>query len=241
MDPSEDQIAYATKTAMEVYEDTPETTCCHKAACCNAGCPNMYYSEFLSVRRGAVDKMTPEERLNLTLECVKRYLQDQRTPKPCVFLKKDNMCGIYEFRHLKCRLYGLIPDSLYDWIANSVADEMGVPREEVPLCNQCEFVKVKPEFQEKFPTGKVPEDDIKAMERRMRELDRGLGMSKETQDDGFGFLTYHDWHLLFEFGEKWMETLTQLRLKWTDEEKEKFVGDLKSALEKKLNQEKANG
>lgn len=232
MNPTEKVLDMAVVGAREVYEGCPETTCCQRAICCHAGCPNMYYSEFLSIRRGAVDRMTSEQRVNLTVECVRRYLQDQRKAKPCVFLGKDNLCQIYEHRHLKCRLYGLIPPNLYEWITAEVAKELNTPKSEIPLCSQCDKVEVKPEYKDKFPNNKVPESSIKKMEKRMRELDRTLGMSQEVQDEGFGFLTYHDWHLLFELGEEWMETLTKLRTKFTDEQKEQFVQSLKIQLEK---------
>jgi Fe-S-cluster containining protein len=244
IDPTEEDIASAVEQGQKIYEGCPETTCCSKNECCNAGCPNLYFTEFLNIRRGAVDKMPPEQRINLTIECVKRYLQDQRKSKPCVFLGKDRLCTIYPYRHFKCRTYGLIPPSLYDWIANSVSKEMGVDRSEVPLCNQCTDVKIKPEFKDKFPDGIIPEKTIRDMENHFRVLDRTLGLSKKLQDEGFGFLTYHDWHLLFEFGPEWMETLTQFRLKWTDEQKEKFISELKTALEvafSKTNDSKQEG
>ena len=186
------------------------------------------------MRRGAVDKMTPAQRVNLTIECIKRYLQDQKTRKPCAFLSKDNMCTVYEVRPLKCRTYGLIPPSLYEIIVGSVSVEMGVPREELPLCTQCPDVKVKTEFQGLFPTNEIPTESIRRMESMLRELDRGLGMKKETQDQGFGFLTYHDWHLLFEFGEQWMENLSKLRLSLKDEAKDHFINALRTALEKQI-------
>lgn len=236
-DPTEEQIVNALEQIGIVYEGCPETTCCSKAECCNAGCPNMYFNEFLNIRRGAVDKMTPAQRTELTVECVKRYLQDQRKPKPCVFLQKDNLCSIYKHRHFKCRTYGIIPPSLYDWIANAVAMEMGVERKDVPLCTQCPDVKIKPEFKEKYPDNSILESEIKKMEKRLREIDRTmLGMKKEVQDQGMSFLTYHDWHLLFEFGEIWMENLTKLRLSLTDEKKEQFIVALKSALDAKAAQ-----
>lgn len=239
LNPTEQEVEFVTAEARKVYEGTPETTCCHKAECCNAGCPNMYFSEFLSIRRGMVDNLSKTERVALTVECIRRYLynQDAEKPKPCVFLGTNNLCKIYPYRHLKCRLYGVIPDSLYAWIVDSVSRDMNVPKEKLPLCNQCPNVKVKPEFAAKFPDNKVPESEIRAMELRMRELDRSLGLSKQLQDQGFGFLTYHDWHLLFEFGEDWMVKLTSMRTKLGEKEKEQFIEALKNALEKQATAE----
>lgn len=234
IDPSDQQVDKAVWDVRKIYDECPTTTCCHKAVCCNAGCPNMYYTEFLSIRRGVVDRMTPDERVNLTLECFRRYLYDQKKPKPCVFLKKDNMCSIYSYRHIKCRLYGLIPDEMYNRNADEVAAEMGVEKEKVPLCNQCEFVKMTPLWKEKYPDNKLPESVIADMEMRIKDLDRSVGISKMIQNEGYNFLTYHDWHLMFEFGEQMMVGFTQLRLKWSDEQKEKFIGDLKVVLEDKF-------
>lgn len=234
IDPTEDQLDKAVYETRNIYDECPPTTCNHLARCCKAGCPNMYYSEFVSIRRGAVDKMTALERINLTVECFKRYLYDQSKPKPCVFLKENNMCAIYPFRHVKCRLYGLIPDDMYKRNADEVAEEMGVPKEEVPLCNQCIFVKMRPDWKEKYPDGKMPESVIASIELRIKELDRTLGISKGFQNKGFGYLTYHDWHLLFEFGEQTMHEFTQFRKNWTAEQKEKFVADLKLTLEAQL-------
>lgn len=238
MNPTDDQIAESVIEARSVYKGSPSTTCCSLAECCKAGMPNLYYSEFLSIRRGAVDKMTKEERTNLTVECIRRYLTHQTKKKPCAFLGGNNLCTIYDVRPLKCRLYGLIPNDLYKENAQAVADELNKPLNEVPLYTQCPLVKVDPEFKELYPDGKVPRSAIEKMENRMKSLDRKLGMTKELQDDGFGFLTYHDWHLLYEFGEGWMENLTKLRLKLTDEQKEQFVESIKTALEKKVAEEK---
>lgn len=240
MNPDDKVVEKVVKDVANVYDGCPETTCCHKAECCRAQCPNMYFSEFIAIRKEEVDKWSREDRLNLTIECVRRYLQSDNKQKPCVFLKKDNMCAIYGHRHLKCRLYGLIPDDMYERNVNQVASEMATPKELVPLCNQCQFVKVKPEYQNKFPDNKVPEKDIRRMEQKFRDFDIKLGLPKKVQDDGFGFLTYHDWHLMFELGTEWMGKLTVLRLKLGDMEKEQFLMALKNALEERERQSQIN-
>ena len=89
-------------------------------------------------------------------------------------------------------------------------------------------VKIKPEFAKRFPDGKVPEKTIRKMEKRMVWIDRGLGATKATEK--YFFLTYHDYHLLFEFGEAWMVNLTKLRKNLKKNEKEQFLDSLKSAL-----------
>ena len=86
----------------------------------------------------------------------------------------------------------------------------------------------------RFPSGKVPEKMIKKLEKRMKWIDKGLGLDKKIQDDGFGFLTYHDWTLLVEFGEAWMANLTKLRKNLKKSEKEQFLDSLKAALVRQL-------
>lgn len=230
--PTEDQVAISIEAARVAYEELPETTCDHRACCCKAGCPNMYYSEFLSIYHGTVAKLEPKARLELAVECVRRYLQKQdiTNPKPCVFLGDDNKCKTYAYRPLKCRLYGLIPDSVYDWVVNQVSKDHGVPKADIPLCVQCPLVKIKPEYAEAFSSGKIPEAMIRDIETKLRSFDQDLGIPKELQVSEFSFLTYHDWHIMFELGASWMATLTPMRLQLTDEKKEQFVASLKEAL-----------
>lgn len=230
INPTEEQIEKAISKVAEIYSELPETTCLSHTACCRSENPNLYLCEAIFLRRQTVDKWDKKDRAALTLECVRRYLYDQHDKdgtRSCVFLK-DNKCGIYQARQLKCRLYGLIPDSLYNRNADEVAKESGIPRAEYALCNQCPDVKVKPEFAKRFPDGKVPEKTIRKMEKRMVWIDRGLGATKATEK--YFFLTYHDYHLLFEFGEAWMVNLTKLRKNLKKNEKEQFLDSLKSAL-----------
>ena len=231
---SRQQVKDAIYAARKAYSELPETTCSHKTCCCRAGCPNMYYAEFLSIYRGAVEKLSKAQRLDLIIECVRQYLAPQQVdkPKPCVFLS-GNDCAVYEFRPLKCRLYGLIPSSLYEWIVDSVAKDMKTPKEQLPLCTQCDQVKVKDKFKAKFPDGVVPEDKIKKLEIRLRLNDSDLGMPEHLQHDGYGFLTYHDWHIMFDLGEKWMTSLSTLRTKAGEEEKEHFIQALRDALQQR--------
>lgn len=235
MDPTPDQVAKAVERVEKSYEGLPETTCAHRACCCESGCPNMYYAEFLNIYTGHVVALPAELRLDLTVECIRRYLTKQGpgVKKPCVFLGKDKMCAVYPYRPLKCRLYGLIPDRLYDWIVDEVSKDTGVQKEEIPLCHQCPFVKVKPEFAAAFPDGKVPEKMIQALEGKLRHNDIVMGMPPEKQKAGMGFLTYHDWHIMLELGEGMMEVLTPLRLNLAEEKKEQFISALKEQLRQK--------
>lgn len=234
MNPPDMRVFRSMQVVRNIQKRCPETICNHRNECCKAGCPNMYYSEFLNLRHGYVDKLTRDERIELTLGCVKRYLMPQKpgVTKPCVFLGEDTMCKCYDFRPVKCRIYGLIPKKVYRQIVKSVAKDMNMAADDLPLCHQCPHVKMKEEHLKDYPDGKLPERVIKNIEEDMRHNDRKmLGMPRRMQEQGFGFLTYHDWHMMFELGPSQMEVYSKLRLKLNDEEKEDFMVKLKNALE----------
>lgn len=236
--PTEKQVNDAIKWTKRAYKGLPQTTCGHRACCCKAGCPNMYYAEYLNIRAQYLDSMGHEQRLELLMACIRYYLMGQyedgpdgRVPvqKPCVHLGDDNMCTVYEARPLKCRTYGLVPPDMHRRIVGEVSEESGLPKHEIPLCIQCPFVKIKPEFREKFPDGCVPEDMIAKIESHLRGIDRELGIPAKIQEEGYGFLTFHDWHLMSVLGDGWMARLSPLREEKDKEWKEAFVGDLKEA------------
>lgn len=231
MTPYPSQVLTATASTQEVYAPLPETTCDHRAQCCNAGCPNMYYAEFLGIYHGFVEQMPQDQWIELTLQCLRMYLQPQKVdkPKPCPLLK-DSKCSVYFARPLRCRLYGLYPSALYKQMVEGVAKDMGVPEESVPLCKQCDRVKIKPMYAKDFPLGKVPTRMIDAMVHALRDIDLKLGVPKNIQQSGFGYLTYHDWHIMYVLGEGFMEHLSVARTTWTDEKKELLIQDMKKSL-----------
>jgi Fe-S-cluster containining protein len=230
--PTNDQVQAAIAKARKVYEDVPPTVCQQRTCCCKAGCPNMYYAEFLSLYEGAILGIPPEEYLDIIMKCVRMYLFGQDKPKPCVFLDGVS-CSAYQYRPLKCRLYGLIPENLFNRVAESVARENKKPRREVALCVQCPFVKASTENSAGLQDGKIPEKKIMEMEQRLRDCDRMVGITRFLQQTQYAYLTFHDWLLLFEFGEEYLEKLTPLRLKLSEPEKEQFLEALKQAYEAK--------
>jgi Fe-S-cluster containining protein len=229
MNPNTSTIADSIREVRAAYTELPETTCDHRCICCKAGCPNMYYAEYLSIREGVVDRMIRPRRLEITMACVRNYIIGNQASRPCVFLKGDK-CSIYKYRHLKCRMYGLISPSVYRKTVARVAFELNKPADDVPLCVQCDKVKIKDEYKDRFPDGFIPEDMMIDLESRFRSIDLRLGMPKDIQKQGYGFLTYHDWHLIQEMGESWMESMTEIRLKLSIEKKEQFLDALKQAL-----------
>lgn len=238
INPSRKDLREAKDLATLAYGDLPETTCKHRACCCKAGCPNMYFSEYMNIRDNHISKMNKEDRLDLLVQCVRYYLMPQyeeaegkktAVPKPCLLLDGE-MCSVYQHRPLKCRTYGLVPADMHRKVVAAVAKENGIPAEDIPLCVQCPFVKVAESSRDKFPDGVIPEEMIASIEDRISRADRGLGISKKLQEMGYGFLAFHDWHIMCELGETWMANLTPMRLHKDKEWKEKFIEDLKVAL-----------
>ena len=87
---------------------------------------------------------------------------------------------------------------------------------------------------------------IKEIETELKSIDNVLlGISSEAQEKGFGFLVYHDWHLIFEMGTVWLEKLTPIRLRFSQKEKDDFVVSLKNVLRSsildKKEEEPSNG
>jgi len=230
--PKDAAISSAIKEARACYDGLPETTCSSRGICCRAGCPNMNLAEFLSMREGCVDRMTKEERQDLTLACLRSYLRKQEPmkPKPCPLLGQDMKCKAYAVRPLRCRTYGLIPKETYEKMVYAVAEQEKISPAWLPLCVQCPLVKVKEEWKEKFPDGRVPEGMIVEREARLKGNDLKLGVPEEKQKKGFSYLAYHDWHVMSELGEDWMSTLSEIRLRGSDTTKEEIVKALKKAL-----------
>ena len=216
----------------QLVADLPETTCAHRGICCRAGCPNMTLGEYLWISRDYVEKLDRNERLSLILTCVSLYLdkQDPRRWRPCPLLTEDMKCKAYLARPFRCRTYGLIPEELYRRMANEVEKETGIPSTFTPLCIQCKLVKMKPEFLEKYPGGKITEGKIVEIERSLRENDKELGVSEQTQKEGFSYLTFHDWHLLFCLGGAMMSHLSKIRIEGDKAAKESFMKLLKEQI-----------
>lgn len=196
----------------------------------------MFYCEYLRLRTVSIDTMEKQDRFDLLLGCIRYYLMNQvecvdgknrLVNKPCLLLK-DSLCSAYEARPLKCRTYGIVPPKMHRRIVDEVSKETKISKRSLPLSIQCPFVSIKPEFRQEFGYW-LQEPFIAKLEASLAASDRSFGISEKIQKEGYGFLSFHDWHLMSELGEVWMSNLTPLRKKMTRDEKEKFLADLKEA------------
>lgn len=237
INPTKEQERNAIELFYKEMKQLPETYCSNTGECCKAGCPNMTYSEYLVMNELFLEK-DKKYKTEIIISCLSKYLikQDAKKPKSCLFLNDKNMCSVYDFRPFRCRLYGVIPNILYKKIVKEVSREMRVCCKFIPLCNQCKNVKIKEEFKEKFKDNIVPVEIIKRIETTLRASDYELGVPKQVQDNGFSYLTFHDWHILVTLGEKWMSDMTKLRLSLSDDKKEQFISSLKSFIIKNMEQ-----
>lgn len=223
------EVVSALNTVSNIYQKIPQTSCSQCTTCCKSGCPHMYWIEFINIRRLYVDKLDKKARLELTLKCIEKYISNDEI-KPCVFLN-DKDCALYKCRHLKCRLYGLYPNKIYEQMVDEEVKETGKARETIPLCQQCPNVKICSEEKEKYPEGCLTEKFIKSSEFALKALSKKLNAGKEDTPE---YLTYHDWHMFFEFGPAWMEQLSQVRLKMDEKGKQDFLNQLRVTLTKQF-------
>lgn len=89
--------------------------------------PAMYYCEFLSVRHYYIDKLSRPERLDLTVECIRRYLETANAPACSLFDKGK----AYDCRPIECRIVkGTDKDMVFSALAElrSIDRALGMPR-----------------------------------------------------------------------------------------------------------------
>lgn len=118
-----------------------ETSCCRQCSCCRVACPQMKYSEALQIVNKIWNEWSKEEKVVLLKTCIK-YFFDKSLVKPCPMLS-ESVCKVYNDRPLNCRLYGLWPAEVWEKRVASLAERLGLPKENIPLNTQCPFVELK--------------------------------------------------------------------------------------------------
>jgi hypothetical protein len=99
MKPSDPEIVEAIRKVINVHNQIkdPET----ETRDLGVAGPEMYYGEFLSVRVNYVDKLSKEERLDLTINCIKRYLECGSATRLDMF---DKDKPAFEWRPIESRV-----------------------------------------------------------------------------------------------------------------------------------------
>ena len=188
------------------------TTCLRQCNCCNVACPQMNYSEAVSIIDDIWKNWSKEDKTKILVTAIK-YFFSKSLIKPCPMLKEKD-CSEYAKRCLSCRIYGLWPKEVYDKRAESVSKNLGLPKEQVPLNTQCEFVK-------RINGQPISIEQINEMYDKLDKIDLHLliGNNLTIKEDiehkigtRWNYRTMHDWLLFLFLGEDWLTHITQFSL-----------------------------
>lgn len=204
-----------------LYEELPETTGCERCEevngddvhwCCRTISPSMYYVEFLHVWKEVQDHWSKKKRLDLVLRAIDNYLNSD-LHKGCIFYDKG--CTVYKQRPFNCRMYGVLPDEVFQKRLDALKERDGDDADMRPQCDLVSCAGNKTMTEEDEQNGF---DHIVKCERRI-----GVHESVISHHDtaGGSYRTFHD-HLLKElFQENFLIKLTEIRLSNPSEEDRK--------------------
>lgn len=202
-----------------LYDRMPQTTGCEKcgeingdnlAWCCRTMNPSMYYVEFLYVWE-KVQKWTKKDKAALIVRAVVNYLSRSLT-KGCIFY--DGRCLCYDQRPLACRMYGVVPQDVWDRRLQGLKDQLGEDNVR-HWTKQCDLVSVK-------NGSPINEDDEMKWFNFTKTAEERIGVPSHViklHDLPAGsYRTFHD-HLLLElFPAKAMNGLTATKMRKPNEE-----------------------
>lgn len=230
------------------------TVCCRQCSCCRVACPQMKYSEALSIVNTVWTAWAREAKVAFLMTCV-RYFFSKSLIKPCPMLVGKD-CLIYDDRPLNCRLYGLWPEDVYEKRVASLSKIIGLDKEKIPLNTQCPYVELKP-----LPcpvcngTGRVDGDQpcpdclgdgvtkkahltsekIDKMFSALDKLDRDVaGVPDEKIASYWNYRTLHDWVLFIFFGEQWLMAMTHYAMSSSAENIKAFLDVLEKEIDGKI-------
>ena len=195
------------------------TTCPGHCVCCNVACPQMNYSEFLSIATYIYNDLPEEERIVILQKSIK-YFFSMSLIKPCPLLV-GTKCSVYDIRPLSCRIYGLWPEDMYNERVEGFCESTGLSKEEVPLNTQCKYVKRMD--NSKPLTKKI----IEGVYDKINLLDKEIGDFNDEQiKKRYNQRTWHDWFMVKIFGEDTLSSLTGFLLAAEANEVEDFTKEL---------------
>ena len=211
---------------LEVYKKHGEikTTCCRQCTCCRVACPQMKYSEALTIVDHIWKNYDDVARKKILTKSVK-YFFSKSLIKPCLFLN-GNECEIYEIRPLNCRLYGLWSKKSWDERVVKMASYLKLPIEKIPLNTQCKFVRPKSGL-------KLEEKQIADLFESLDSIDKAILSSGSGQyvsqkanemiNKNWNYRTIHDWILFFFWGEEKLYQMTEVAMIATDDQLEDIL------------------
>jgi len=205
----------------EQYEKIPATTCANNQVCCKAGNPHMTYLEFLNVNSMIENEYSEEQKITVNLECLKRYISTDLS-KPCLFLKESG-CSIYKHRQFNCRFYGIVPKEEYERRSKEVQEKFLAQGQSFPLAKQCPLVKTADGSSMTTARYNKIIDDI-------RDLDKKAGISRKDINSGESYHTFHDWWMLFYYGPETMADFTEVRIRFSQDQKDDMVKNIEAQL-----------
>ena len=224
----------STKTLSEELQKVYElhgdlsTTCLRQCNCCRVACPQMNYSEAIAILDDIWAKKDRSFKASVIVTSIK-YFFSKSLIKPCPMLL-DSACSVYEHRPIACRLYGLWPKDVYEKRVEVVSNALKMPKEQVPLNQQCPHVERK----NKQP---LTSEQINEMYAELDKIDlhvlmKGELAKKEEWEQKiakkWSYRTIHDWIMFLFFGEDWLVNLTKFLMAAKKED----VDDLVNTLEK---------
>ena len=141
----------------KVYQGIPKTKCsiCPgkdgvTAECCKIFSPSMYLVEFLDIlkrieRKCQIDRKDLQETVNFIIKnCVDSFMhvdKESILKKPCP-LMVNNLCSYYKERPFSCRNFGLYSKVEWEKRLQTIIQQTGMKKEEIPFYEQCTGVKV---------------------------------------------------------------------------------------------------
>lgn len=221
----------------KIHSIIPQTKCKRRNECCKAGCPHMYFVEFVYILDYIKDNVSRDVLLNVIFTCIDNFFSDD-VIKICPLFTGDG-CYIYQARSVNCRLYGIIPDEIYKKRQNRPGDEFTMSAEEikealgltdineVPLYHQCPYVSPIKGTGEEITVEVYNQifDDLANIEKDFIQ-ESGIDIPFTS------YKTFHDHYLWFVGGDEMLEKWTYLKLNLKDDPilKESIVSSMKEHL-----------
>jgi len=227
----------------KIYNDIPRTKGCEKANskngckawCCLYESPSMFTCEFTYLWEKFEKKHSKDDQIKIVVEAVKNYLRSNMT-KGCVFLDKEkSICLCHAGRCLSCRLYGIVSPKSWKKRKKSIREQsLHFDKSDKEylfiVLDQCQLVKtidgrknvIPRKEQEWFEKTKEAENKF------------GIPLQVINQHDApeGSYRSVHDHIMLNIFPEKYLLSLSQIRMnRLPEEEIEKFANSVRQNLE----------